>query len=136
MGPPPLPGGAPWAAEVVVVTTTQENEPDTVNTVALRGRISSAPTVKELPSGDTLVAFRMSVARPPDPATGGARRSDWFDCTVWGGRVLRSSQTWEVGDVVEITGQLRRRHFRSEGGSQTRVDVVVVAGRRVRRAAT
>ena len=33
------------------------------NTVALRGRVSSAPTERELPSGAVITTFRLSVPR-------------------------------------------------------------------------
>ncbi|MGN6250233.1 MAG: single-stranded DNA-binding protein [Marmoricola sp.] len=113
----------------------REDDPDDpANTVSLRGRLSSAPVVRELPSGDALVTFRLTVPRRSDPSAGARRATDWFDCAVWGGRVLRTSQGWAVGDRVEISGELRRRHFRSGAGVQTRVEVVVRAGRRVRRA--
>lgn len=104
------------------------------NTVVLAGKVSSAPTVRKLPSGDPLVTFRISVARPSESAS--ARRvSDWFDCAVWGGRVLASCQRWQIGDVVEVRGELRRRHFQTPGGSRQRVEVAVASGRRVRRGA-
>lgn len=115
------------------MTTVQEKRPAAaVNTVTLSGRISSAPALRELPSGDPLVTFRISVPREPE-AGGGRKHSDWFDCAVWGGRTLRTSQGWGVGDTVEVRGQLRRRHYRVGGGTQTRVEVLVLGGRRVRR---
>lgn len=115
------------------MTTEQGKRPvPAVNTVALSGRISSAPTLRELPSGDPLVTFRLAVPRAPEAETG-RRYSDWFDCAVWGGRVLRTSQAWQVGDTVAVSGQLRRRHYRAGDVTQTRVEVMVVTGRRVRR---
>lgn len=103
------------------------------NTVVLAGRVTGAPTLRKLPSGDPLVTFRISVPRALEAAS--PRRSDWFDCSVWGGRVLRSCQGWQVGDLVEVHGELRRRHYQGAGGPQQRVEVAVVSGRRVRRGA-
>lgn len=37
-----------------------------VNAVTLCGRVSGAPTVRELPSGDEIVTFRLVVPRPED----------------------------------------------------------------------
>ena len=61
--------------------------------------------------------------------------SDWVDCVAWGGRVKRSVARWQVGDVVEIEGALRRRFFRMEARTSTRVEVEVLGGRLVERAA-
>lgn len=117
--------------------TTADEVPDLtgpLNTVTLRGRITAAPTLRELPSGDPLVTFRLVVTRPRDRAPDSRRRSDWFDCAVWGGRVLPACQAWEIDDVVEVRGALRRRHFRTGETAQSRVEVAVATGRRLRRA--
>lgn len=110
------------------------------NAVALRGRISSAPTERELPSGDVIFTFRLVVGRDPSPMTKtmtktSKQSSDWVDCVAWGGRVKRSVTTWRVGDFVEVEGALRRRFFRVEARTSTRVEVEVLTGRVVERAA-
>lgn len=115
-------------------TASGRSEPDPANRVTLTGRLTSEPMLRELPSGDPLVTFRLTVPRVT-PEADARRRSDWFDCAVWGGRVLRASQSWQPGDVVEVSGELRRRHYRSGEGVQTRVEVAVLSGRRVRRGA-
>lgn len=115
---------------------TVAEESEVVNQVALTGRLTSTPELRELPSGDPLVTFRVSVGRSADRVTGEVRRrSDWFDCAVWSGRVRRSALSWEEGDTVAIVGELRRRFFRSGTVTQTRVEVEVLSGRRLRRAA-
>ena len=107
---------------------------DPVNEVRLMGRISAGPAERVLPSGDVLWTFRLVVPRPPDRAT---RQSvDALECAVWGGRVRRSVAGWGQGDVVEVSGALRRRFFRAAGGPVSRVEVEVAAGRLIRRAAS
>lgn len=106
------------------------------NAVALRGRISSAPTERELPSGDVIFTFRLVVGREQSPMTKTSKQSsDWVDCVAWGGRVKRSVTTWRVGDFVEVEGALRRRFYRVEARTSTRVEVEVLTGRVVERAA-
>ena len=65
------------------------------NEVRLRGRVTSAPAERELPSGTCVTSFRIVVARAgTTPMTAGSRQtSDWVDCTAWGGRVRRISGT-------------------------------------------
>jgi len=117
--------------------TEKHLEPPTRrNAVALRGRISSAPTERELPSGDVIFTFRLVVGRDQSPMTKTSKQSsDWVDCVAWGGRVKRSVTTWRVGDFVEVEGALRRRFFRVEARTSTRVEVEVLTGRVVERAA-
>jgi single-strand DNA-binding protein len=106
----------------------------TVNEVRLVGRVSQAPEERVLPSGDALWTFRLVVPRP----TGGTSRQsvDALECAVWGGRVRRSVATWGEGDVVEVTGAVRRRFFRGPGGAASRVEIEVAGGRVIRRAGT
>ncbi|HEX6516817.1 MAG TPA: single-stranded DNA-binding protein [Nocardioidaceae bacterium] len=118
---------------------TRQSDTDTAtvaNAVLLRGRVSSAPLERGLPSGDTILTLRLVVARDPTPMTARSKqRSDWVDCVVWGGRARRSVARWRVGDIVEVQGALRRRFFRSNTGSASRVEVEVLGGRVVERAA-
>ena len=103
------------------------------NAVELRGRVSSAPTERELPSGALIMTFRMSVPRARTSMTAGSSQtSDWFDCVAWTARLRRSVGGWAVGDQVEVTGALRRRFFRSGDGATTRLEVEVLAARRAR----
>lgn len=109
--------------------------PDPVNEVSLVGRLSQDPEERVLPSGDRLRTFRLVVGRGGDRA--GSRQSvDVLDCAVWSGRVHRSVARWAAGDVVEVSGAIRRRFFRGAGGAASRVEVEVARGRVIRRAAT
>ncbi len=103
------------------------------NCIELRGRVSSAPVERELPSGAAITTFRISVPRARTPMTGGSRQSaDWVDCTAWSARSRRSVASWAVGDLVEVSGALRRRFFRVGTGPSTRVEVEVLGARRWR----
>jgi single-strand DNA-binding protein len=107
-----------------------------VNQVVLRGRVSSPPVAKELPSGARIVTFRISVTREKTAMTAGSRQpADWVDCVAWARNVQRSASTFDVGDVVEVEGALRRRFFRAQTSPTTRVEVEVLKGRRIARAA-
>lgn len=109
--------------------------PAPVNEVRLVGRISQDPEVRELPSGDTLWTFRVVVDRVGD--RGGSKQTvDVLDCAVWRRRVQRSVARWQAGDVVQLDGAIRRRFFRGAGGTASRVEVEVSAGRLIRRGAS
>jgi single-strand DNA-binding protein len=104
------------------------------NTVRLRGRVSSAPVDKDLPSGAVITTFRMSVPRARTAMTAGSVQTvDWVDCTVWAQRCRRQVTRWQVGDAVEVSGALRRRFFRAGAGSSTRLEVEVLTATRPRR---
>ena len=104
------------------------------NRVRLRGRVSTAPEERDLPSGTRIVTLRLSVPREGSPMCDGSRQSvDWMDCSAWGGTIRRSAAAWREGDVVEVEGALRRRFYRGAGGTATRLEVELLSGRLVSR---
>src|SRR3954468_18906560 len=103
------------------------------NAVQLRGRVSSAPVDRELPSGVVITTFRVTVPRARTPMTSGSSQvSDWVDCVAWSGRIRRNVAAWIVDDRVEVGGALRRRFFRAGEGSSTRLELEVLSARRAR----
>jgi single-strand DNA-binding protein len=103
------------------------------NTVLLRGRVSSAPVERELPSGVVITTFRVTVPRARTPMTSGSSQtSDWVDCVAWSGRSRRNVAAWSVDDRVEVGGALRRRFFRGGEGPTTRLELEVLSARRAR----
>jgi len=115
----------------------QTDEPEGLNEVVLRGRVSGEPHVRELPSGTVLVAFRLVLARERTPMTAASKQpSDWIECAAWGARVRKQAQSWHEGDQVEVRGALRRRFFRVGDQSRSSVEVEMLTGRLVRRGAS
>ena len=104
-----------------------------VNEVKLAGRLSADPEERVLPSGDAVWTFRLVVARPEGGTS--RQRVDTLDCAVWGGRVRASVSAWRAGDVVEVSGAIRRRFYSTGTGRASRVEIEVSGGRLVRRAA-
>lgn len=103
-----------------------------LNTVHLRGRLASPPSPRELPSGDELWAFRLTVARP----SGERGRVDSIDCSTTRARVQRVLERASLGDTVDVTGALRRRFWRGASGLASRYEVEVSALARVTRPST
>ena len=106
------------------------------NEVTLTGRLSGLPEEREMPSGDVVVSFRVVVARPEQKLPAGVRRPtvDTIDCAAWLAAARRTVATWDEGDLVEVTGSLRRRFFQAGGAAQSRVEVEVGKAKRVARA--
>lgn len=104
---------------------------DDYNEVQLRGRLAAAAEERTLPSGDALTTFRLVVGRPESE-----RRPsiDTLDCVAWRRDVQRSAAAWVPGDVVEVSGALRRRFWRAANGPASRTEVEVVRAKRVKRA--
>lgn len=89
------------------------------NDVALRGRLAGPVELRELPSGDTLLVFRLTVRRPaPPPRAARPRepRQDTITCVSFGKGLITRSAGWQPGDLLEVEGSLRRRFWRTPTG--------------------
>ncbi len=102
------------------------------NEVTLCGRVAAPVEERELPSGDSLLTGRLIVDRDAAARKHSAQRVDTIDCVAWLARVQRTMRNWRAGDIVEIEGSIRRRFFRGESGSVSRVEVEVKRAKRVR----
>jgi single-strand DNA-binding protein len=100
--------------------------PTSDNEVFLRGRLAAPAEIRVLPSGDELCAFRLTVPRPE----GERAKVDSIDCASTNTRVRRSVCACSPGDVLEATGVLHRRFWRSPAGLSSRYEVQVSRIRR------
>lgn len=87
-----------------------------MNVTIVRGRLSRAPEPRDLPSGDHLVAYEVTVDQP------GSRAESvpvvWHDPPA-------AALALDAGDEVLVVGRVRRRFFRVTGGStQSRTEVL------------
>jgi len=98
------------------------------NEVVLLGRVSAAPVERALPSGDRVVSFRVVVRRRESR---GRTVVDALDCAAWRSTVRRVVGRWAEGDVVEVTGSIHRRFWRSGHGPSSVWEVEVARARRV-----
>lgn len=103
------------------------------NDVVLRGRLSAPAELRTLPSGDTLVTFRL-VVRRPQPTTRG-RTVDVLSCITYDRSLQRRAAAWQPGDVVEVEGALQRRFWRTGSGTASVCEVNCRRGRKVPRGA-
>jgi single-strand DNA-binding protein len=97
-----------------------------MNIVLLRGVLSRAAERRTLPSGDSLLTFDVAVHSPEGTHTAPV---------VWPG--APPATTFEAGAEVVVAGTVRRRWFRTGGGTASRTEVIaeqVVPARQRRKA--
>ena len=100
-----------------------------MNVVVLLGRLARPAEVRELPSGDRLVAYEVTVERPGE-------RAETVP-VVWLGAPANAVEH-DVDERMLVVGRVRRRFFRAEGSTQSRTEVVaeaVVNAKHAKRAA-
>ncbi|HEX7131380.1 MAG TPA: single-stranded DNA-binding protein [Iamia sp.] len=96
-----------------------------MNVVILRGRLSSAPSSRTLPSGDTLVTFEVTTRPPEGPAESVP--------VAWPDAPRRAAQLPPGAEVV-VTGRVRRRFFKAGTATASRTEVLADAVLPVRQA--
>ena len=99
------------------------------NVVVLIGRLARPAETRELPSGDRMVAYEVTVDRPGE-------RAETVP-VVWMAAPA-SAADHDVDERMLVVGRVRRRFFRSGGGTQSRTEVVaeaVVNAKHAKRAA-
>lgn len=94
------------------------------NEVVIIGRITAVPTVRELPSGDRLVSWRIGVARPRSLERPG-HRLDSLTLVSFDEKFVERVRDWRMGSVIRVTGSLRRRIWRGSQGVRSVLEVEV-----------
>lgn len=88
------------------------------NVVVLIGRVARLPEIHELPSGQHMVAYEVTIDRPGERAE--TVPVVWPDAPA--GAVCH-----QVDTLLLVVGRVRRRFFRAGGGTQSRTEVVADA---------
>jgi single-strand DNA-binding protein len=108
--------------------TKSEEVPTSDNRVFLRGRLAEEPLYRDLPSGDVLAVFRVTVPRPP----GDRARVDSIECATVKPRIHKTLARAAAGDDLEVVGSLHRRFWRTPAGPASRYAVDAEAVRLTR----
>ena len=85
-----------------------------LNDLLLRGRISAPATVKELPSGDKVVEFRLIVSRIDRDGV------DTLDIAAWSGKSRKTALSLKSDEWIEVSGSVHRRFWQSPAGLASR----------------
>lgn len=89
-----------------------------MNVVVVQGVLSRPPECKDLPSGDRLVAYEVTVRR--EGAGAESVPVVWFEAPA-------AAAGLPAGTEVVVRGRVRRRFFRTAGGTASRTEVVADA---------
>ena len=91
------------------------------NEVFLEGRVSNLPVEKLLPSGDSVVEFRIVIDRKS--RRGKRREVDTLDISVWLAKPRIRALALKVDDWVAVDGSVRRRFWKAPTGLASRWQV-------------
>lgn len=86
-----------------------------MNIVILKGTLSSAPVIRSLPSGASLMSLELTTDVDGEVSSVPV---SWFDPPA--------EITFAVGAPIAVMGSVRRRFFRTGGLTQSRTEVVAL----------
>lgn len=89
-----------------------------VNKVFIVGNLGADPEINMLPSGDTVMNFRVATSmRWNDKATGEKKEeTEWHRITVFGRTAEALAQYLKKGRQVHVEGRLRTRKYTDKDG--------------------
>ena len=91
-----------------------------LNDLLLRGRVSAKANQKELPSGDTVVEFRLIITRD------NGKGVDTLDIGAWNAKARRSALSLKPDEWIEVSGSVHRRFFTGASGLASRWQVEAI----------
>lgn len=95
-----------------------------VNSVSVVGRVSTEADFLELPSGQMMARFRVVVPRQaPQTKT----TVDTLDCIAYKPVIQRKAEKLAAGQIVELSGEIRRRFWKTGVSVASRVEIEVTA---------
>lgn len=88
---------------------------DDVNVVAISGRLTRNPEVRETPSGATVMDFAIACNR----YVNGEQRTTYIKTTLWNKAAEWFGQRLQTGDQVMVQGKLVDDNFQQQDGTKT-----------------
>ena len=103
-----------------VAKNVGEDFDQSLNELTLRGRVSAPATVKELPSGDKVVEFRLIVSRSDRNGV------DTLDIAAWSANSRKRALSLQAEQWIEINGAIHRMFWQSPSGLASRWQVEAI----------
>lgn len=95
-----------------------------INVVALTGRLTKDPELRQTQSGVSVCSFALAVDRAYK--SGEERQADFFDCVAWRHSADFLRNYFRKGDMVGITGHIQTRNWETDDGQKRKATEVVV----------
>ena len=96
-----------------------------MNQIALMGRLTRDPELRETPNGIPVARFSLAVDRGFTPKDGGERQTDFIDIVAWRGLAQFVSKYFTKGQMAAVTGKLQIRDWTDKENVKRRSAEVV-----------
>jgi len=96
-----------------------------MNQIALMGRLTRDPELRETPNGIPVARFSLAVDRGFTPKDGGERQTDFIDIVAWRGLAQFVSKYFVKGQMAAVTGKLQIRDWTDKENNKRKSAEVV-----------
>lgn len=97
-----------------------------LNTIAIMGRLTRDPELRQTSSNIPVVTFSLAVERDYKPKDGGEREVDFIDVTAWRNTAEFVSKYFSKGMLAVVQGRLQLRPWTDKDGNK-RISAEVAA---------
>ena len=94
-----------------------------MNKVILMGRLTSAPEVKQTPSGISVTRFTIAVNRRF--AKDGEQNVDFISCVAWRETGERIARYFGKGSMIAVVGSIQVSSWETQSGKRYRTEVII-----------
>lgn len=95
-----------------------------LNQIALMGRMTREPELRQTQGGKAVAAFSLAVDRDFAP-DGGERQADFIDIVVWGKTAEFVARNFTKGQLAAVSGRLQIRDWTDRDGGKRRSAEVI-----------
>lgn len=96
-----------------------------LNVVALTGRLTYEPEMRQTPSGNMVINFQIACDRNYQ-AQGQERQADFIDCQAWRKTAEFIDRYFHKGDMIAIEGRIETNNYTDKNGNNRKAVTVVV----------
>ena len=95
-----------------------------MNVVAIQGRITRTPELKQTQTGTSVMSFSVAVDRRF--SGGEEKKTDFFDCVAWRNTAEFIARNFSKGQMIAITGHLEVRQWTDKDGNNRKNTEIIV----------
>ena len=96
-----------------------------MNQIAIMGRLTRDPELRQTPNGVPVASFSLAVNRSYTPKDGGERQTDFIDVVAWRNTAEFVSKYFIKGQMAAVTGRLQIRDWTDKDDNKRRSAEVV-----------
>lgn len=96
-----------------------------LNQVNLMGNLTKDPELKQIPSGQSVVAFSLALNRSYKNASGEwEEATDYIDVVAWGKLAEQVGERLKKGSRCAVVGRLQNRQWETDGVKRSKTEVL------------